>query len=288
MKSIARIALALSAPIAYSFLEPHLLAVRRFIVALDDLPFELDGLRIAQLSDLHCSAITSPAVVRRAVLACNREKPDIVVMTGDYVSRRNSYSHLTLARKWAHPLMEYASQMADALRQLNAPQGVFAVPGNHDYACGDFGPIKNLLDNSGIETLVNQNARLSSGLAIVGLDDLRAGHPNLERAFAGVAVDEPHLVLSHNPRVLPLLQERNCLLLAGHTHGGQVHLPFLNFRRRPSDMRRSPFLEGWYSSGRARLYVCSGIGSVHFPMRFHCPPEIAVFTLRRAMKRTAR
>lgn len=282
MNNIARIALAVSAPIAYSFVEPHRLVVRRFDVALDGLPPSLDGLRVAQLSDLHCSAITSPAVVRRAVLACNAQKPDVIVLTGDYVSRRNSYSPLTLARKWARSLMEYARAMAEEVRHLQAPQGVFAVPGNHDYSDNGFGPIDELLKRAGIRTLVNANTVLPHGLPIVGLDDLRAGHPHLNRAFHGVDADRPHLVLSHNPRVLPLLRERNCLLLTGHTHGGQVHLPFTDFRRKPSDMRQSALLEGWYQAGRARLYVCSGVGSVHFPMRFNCPPEIAVFTLRRA------
>ena len=278
MKSIA---LALSAPIAWSFLEPHRLVVRRFDVAMDDLPAPLDGLRVAQLSDLHCSAITSSSVVRRAVQTCNALHPDLVVLTGDYVSRRNSYSHLTLARQWARPLMQYAAAMADEVRHLRAPQGVFAVAGNHDYAEGSFDAIRDALEQAGIQTLVNQNVVTSSGLPLVGLDDLRAGHPDAGRAFSQVAADEPHLVLSHNPRVWPLVQERLCLLLAGHTHGGQVHLPGTNFRRKPSDMRHSALIEGWSASGRARLYISSGIGSVHFPMRFNCPPEIAVFTLRR-------
>jgi predicted MPP superfamily phosphohydrolase len=102
----------------------------------------------------------------------------------------------------------------------------------------------------------------------------------VRRALCGTAPDEPHIVLSHNPRLFPLLRGRNCLLLTGHTHGGQVHLPLTNFRRRPSDMHFSPWFRGWYRQGQTQMYVSSGVGSVHFPMRFRCPPEVAFFTLR--------
>jgi predicted MPP superfamily phosphohydrolase len=101
----------------------------------------------------------------------------------------------------------------------------------------------------------------------------------MRQACAGIAPDEAQIILSHNPRMLHSVAHRRCLLLAGHTHGGQVHLPVTNFRRRPADMRGTPWYQGWYGLGRARMYVNAGVGSVHFPMRLRCPPEIAVFTL---------
>src|SRR5687767_7108509 len=105
-------ALTFAAPLAYSLIEPHRLAIRHFNVVMQGLPRGVEGLRIAQLSDLHYSAITAPHIVRDAVAACNRERPDLVVLTGDYVSRRDSYSHISLARLWARPVMEYAQRVA--------------------------------------------------------------------------------------------------------------------------------------------------------------------------------
>jgi predicted MPP superfamily phosphohydrolase len=273
-------ALAIGGPIAYSLLEPYRLLVRRFDVVMRDLPAAADGLRIAQLSDLHCSAITPPAMVRRAVNVCNAQQPDVIVLTGDYVSRRNSYAQITLARLWARPIMEYAAAMAEELSQLCAPLGVFAVPGNHDHSRQRFDAIEALMQQAGVTTLVNRNVRLRDELPLIGLDDLRGGRPNVKKACEGIAPDAAQVVLSHNPRMVWSMAQRNCLLLAGHTHGGQVHLPLTDFRRRPKDMRGTEWHQGWYELERARMYVSAGVGSVHFPMRFRCPPEIVVFTLR--------
>ena len=272
--------LALSAPLAYALVEPHRLQVRRFDVEFEKLPLQADGLRLAHFSDLHCSAITSARVVRRVVEACNALRPDAVLLTGDYVSRRDSYSSLTLASSWAPPVMEYGAAVARELAALRAPEGVFAVPGNHDYSQGRFDAVAGLLREAGITTLVNRSVRLRDVLPLVGLDDVRAGRPHVRAACEGIAPHEAHVVLSHNPRALTMLAGRNCLLLSGHTHGGQVHLPGTRFRSRPSDMRHSPLFQGWYRAGATRLYVTPGVGSVHLPLRFRCPPEIALFTLR--------
>ncbi len=273
-------ALGLGLPFLYSLLEPHRVLLRRYEVRLPHLPAAVDGLRIVQISDLHVSALTSPRFLRRVVQTCNNEKPDLVALTGDFVSRRNSYSHFTFARMWAKPVMHYAEAMAAELKRLQAPDGVFGVPGNHDHSRGHFEAIEKLLHGAGVQTPVNQSTCVRGVLPVVGLDDLRAGRPRVRQAFAGIDAQSAQLVLSHNPRILPLLKGRNCLVLAGHTHAGQVHLPLTNFRRRPRDMRGGTYFQGWYQEGQARMYVNSGIGSVHFPMRFRCPPEIAVFTLR--------
>jgi predicted MPP superfamily phosphohydrolase len=275
-------ALTFVASFAYSLLEPYRLVVRRFDVAFDDLPEACNGLRIAQLSDLHCSAITPPRVLRRAIEICNEQQANVVVLTGDYISRRDSYSRLSGARSGARPVMDYAEAAVCEMRNLRAPEGVYAVPGNHDHTNGSFEAIELLLRQSNITPLVNASTRLRETLPLVGVDDLRAGTLDLPKALRGVPPGAAQIILSHNPRILPLLRERNCLVLSGHTHAGQVHLPFTNFRMRPADMSGSPLFQGWYHEGRARLYVNSGVGSVHFPMRFRCPPEISVFTLRRA------
>ena len=281
MSTPVRVASAvLGAGLIYSLIEPHRLCLRQFEVKLKNLPPECEGLKIAQLSDLHCSAITSTRIIARAVEVCNLLKPDVVVLTGDFVSRRNSYSHFSGARIWAKPVMEYANAVAGVLRELRAPDGVFAVPGNHDHSRGTCDAIMDVLQANGIRPLVNRSTPIRGVLPLVGLDDLRAGRPLFKTAFEGIAPETAQIVLSHNPRLLASISQRNALMLSGHTHAGQVLFPFLPQRVTPSDVASTPQLKGWYRQGRAQLYVNTGLGSVHFPMRFRCPPEISVFTLR--------
>lgn len=272
--------LAFGAGLTYSLIEPHRIVVRKFDVTLKNLPPEAEGLKIAQISDLHCSAITRPPFIAHAVELCNALQPDVVALTGDFVSRRNSYAHVTGARIWAKPVMEYAHEVAAELSCLQAPGGVYAVPGNHDHSKGNCEAIMNVLAQHGVQPLVNESTTIYGALPLVGLDDLRAGKPRLKQAFEGIAPEAAQIVLSHNPRLLASIPERNALMLAGHTHAGQVLLPVLPIRVKPSDVAHTPQLKGWYRQGNAQLYVNTGLGSVHFPMRFRCPPEISLFTLR--------
>ena len=280
MHSITKFAtLVFSTGFAYSLIEPYRLVIREFDVAMQGLPKEAEGLRIAQLSDLHGSAIASFGFLRRAILECNRLQPDVVVLTGDFVSRRNSYAKITGARLWAKPVMEYAARVGQVLAELRAPEGVLAVPGNHDHSRGHCDAIMDVLQAAGVRPLVNASTTVR-GVPFIGFDDLRGGRPALRQALHGIAATSAQVILSHNPRLLLQVAGRNCLMLAGHTHAGQVLLPLLPIRVKPSDVASTPQLKGWYRQSCAQLYVNSGLGSVHFPMRFRCPPEIAVFTLR--------
>ena len=252
--------------------------VRRFNVEMANLPPDADGMRIVQLSDFHVSAISSAEIARRAIETANAQNPDVIVLTGDLVSRENSYAPFLFASLWAKTPQEYAQEIAPLLGELRAPGGVFSVHGNHDAVGGSFAWLDALLERNGARVLVNSSTRFR-GLPFVGLDDLRVGRINIRQACANVAPDEAQIVLSHNPRVLPLLRDRNALVLSGHTHGGQVHLP-LKWRHRPFDMRDSIYHDGWYQDEMARLYVSVGVGSVNLPVRFFCPPEITVFTLK--------
>lgn len=274
-------ALTFGAGFAYSLIEPHRIVVNRFEVALRNLPPQLTGFTIAQLSDLHCSALTSPKFIARAVEICNALQPDMIALTGDFISRRNSYLKLTGAQFWAKSELEYAEEVAGVLAHLHAPDGVFAVPGNHDHFGGNCDVIMNLLQENGVQPLVNRSTRVRNALLpVVGLDDLRAGNPQLQQAFQNVAPELPQIILSHNPRLLPSVSKRNALMLSGHTHAGQVLLPWPPIRVKPSDVKSTPHLKGWYRLHQAQLYVNPGLGSVHFPMRFRCPPEISVFVLK--------
>lgn len=278
---------------AYSLLETRRLKVQRFDVEIEKLPPEVEGLRVAQLSDFHRSAMSSRAMMRRAVALCNAQSPDVVVLTGDYVSRREPFEGMFSAARFEENARRYAHEIAADLGELRAPDGVWAIPGNHDSSVREssvpdsekrrgFAVLRALLEARGIGVLCNSSTRLRGVLPLIGLDDFLVGQPNLPRACAEISADEAQIFLSHNPRLIYAVRERNALMLSGHTHGGQVSLPLFPHRRL-LDRRGDDFKVGWYQEGRARLYVTAGVGLVHLPFRFFCPPEIAVFALKNAM-----
>ncbi len=268
-----------AATLAVGLTEPWRVEVRGFDVLLPNLPPAIEGLRIAQISDIHAGMLMARPLVRRIINLCAQQKPDVVVLTGDMVTRRGAYP--PLLRKIARPVTDYAEDLARELEVLQPPLGIYAVPGNHDLWRGQFGPISEILARAGVISLLNESIRLANGLPIVGVDDLRAGQPNLRAALAGVSPAETQIILSHNPRFALLLRARNALVLSGHTHGGQIRLP-ARFRPAPVDAGQSFFQENWFQVGRAKLYVSRGAGTIGVPMRLGVRPEIAVFTLKKS------
>ena len=271
----------------WGLMEPYCLRVRRFEVRLDNLPRAAQGCRIAQVSDLHAGMVAPLALTRHILQLAARECPDLIVLTGDVVSRRGSY--FPFIRALAPPITDYARHMEPMLRELAPPLGVWAVAGNHDLwkgergelEVGDFAPVARHLVAAGVRVLRNEAALLPNGLALVGMDDLREGAPDVGRATRGVAPEMAQLILSHNPRLAGLFAGRNALVLSGHTHGGQARLP-PPFALYPIDAISSRWQRGWWGVGRAQLYVSTGAGHIGVPFRLGVPPEIAVFTLRRA------
>lgn len=228
------------------------------------LPENLKGLRVAQISDLHRSAETPDALIQHAVEAVMHECPDLILLTGDFVSENPA----DIA-----PCMKL-------LAPLKAPLGLYATLGNHDYRAGPK-KVREALEKNGIEVLTNRSLRLENGLTLVGLDDHKVGRPDVEKAFACVGERDPLLVLSHNPVGAEDLRDRPCLIFSGHTHGGQINIPLLSHwavRHAGGKHYRS----GWFTVGRARVYVNQGIGMVGMAVRFLCPSEAAIFTLEPA------
>ena len=270
---------AAAATFACALAEPYRTAVRKFDVELPNLPADCDGLRIAQISDIHAGLWMPQFQIRRIIQLCAAQNSAVVVLTGDVVTRRKSYHPPTLG-KLARPVTDYAADLARELEILTPQFGTYVVPGNHDLWDGDFGPISDILARAGVISLLNKNTRLSDGLPIIGVDDLRAGMPDVRVSTEGVAPEEAQIILSHNPRMALLFRNRNALILSGHTHGGQVALP-ARFRVAPVDAGQSFYQRGWYQVGRAKLYVSCGAGTIGVPMRLGVRPEIAVFTLRR-------
>jgi predicted MPP superfamily phosphohydrolase len=233
----------------------------RHRVAVPNLPPALRGLRIVQLSDLHRSKYTRDRHLRHAVARANAACPDLILLTGDFV---------TLDPADIEPC-------GHILAPLQAPLGRFAVLGNHDVRAGA-PAVERMLTHLGIRVLTNESVLLENGLRLVGLEDDRYGTPDPQRAFRGVRDDEPTLVLSHNPVGAELVAQHACVVFSGHTHGGQIRLPVFTDR----EVRRigsKHYRAGWFTVGRARLYVNRGLGQVGLPVRFLCRPEISLFTL---------
>ena len=269
--------IASAATLVCALCEPWRVAVREYEINLPGLPRAAHGLKIAQLSDIHAGLMMPLPLVRRIIRLCAAQTPDVVVITGDVVTRRGAY--LPPLRRFAKPITDYARDLARELKILRPPLGIYAVPGNHDLWNGEFGPIAEILASASVVSLLNRNVRLPCGLPVIGIDDLRAGFPDIGAAFQSVSPNDAQLILSHNPRLAQLFRGRNALILSGHTHGGQVALP-QRWRPAPVDARQSFYQRGLFRVGRAQLSVSSGAGTIGVPLRLGVRPEINVFVLR--------
>jgi len=260
------LALNLSEAARSALTEPFRLTIEHHQIHLRRLPRELDGFRIVQLSDIHHSPFTSREQIERAVATANNLQPDIVALTGDYVSKER----------------EYAAPCAELLGTLRARYGVYAVLGNHDHWT-DAALITDLFRAEGITVLVNQGMRFENKGAsfwLAGVDDTMVGLEDLPLALAGSSDDEFKLLLAHNPIILRRAARAGVdLVLSGHTHGGQVSLrPERNASGRP----RRRVLKGLVGLGNTQIYVTRGLGTVVLPVRFGCPPEVSLLELRTA------
>jgi len=231
------------------------------------LPRAFDGLRIVQLTDLHHSLFTPLEDIQRAVYLVNLLRPDLIAVTGDYV---------TLSPTYIWP-------MARALGKLRARLGMFAVLGNHDFQV-DAGEITRALRAQRFRVLRNSHFALRAGSArlwLVGVDDLWWGADDLAAALRSVPAREPKILLCHNPMGVRQAAAHGVdFVLSGHTHGGQIRLPVVGsvYGRAKLGER---FVEGWNRLDGTQIYVSRGIGKVLLPVRLGCPPEIACLRLRR-------
>jgi hypothetical protein len=249
-------------------------------VPLVGLPGTFDGQRIVQLSDLHMDEFTEPMFLRHVVDRINLMNPDVVLLTGDFVSFGITTKEFAIGSAW---------QCANILTGLKCRQ-VFASLGNHDHFI-DPKEVSAALTANGIRVLRNASVpveRDGKRIWIAGVDDPVEGDPDPERAMPASIRNQPQepiILMCHAPDYADDLLEHPAghavsLMLSGHTHGGQVRIPFVGPMELP-DMGRK-YVEGWFRFGDMRLYVNRGIGTVGVPFRFNCPPEITLFTLRSA------
>ena len=258
---------AFSAGAAYSrLIEPYNYWISENDIFIRDLPPAFDGFRITQLTDIHHSRILGISEVRRVVSLAQQTKPDMFVLTGDYST---SY------RRYIEPC-------AEALSPLSAPEGVWAVLGNHDHYT-DPELTTRALERNHITVLNNAHTTLRRGsdsLQLSGIDDWTWNATDWSRAFSGLSAKTPTILLSHQPTVLDLAQTSDVsLIISGHTHGGQLNFPLLGApaRRFTNDLK---YARGLFRRGETQLYVSSGTGVIGLPLRFGVRPEIAVLRLR--------
>lgn len=221
-----------------------------------------DGVRLAHLSDLHVSADVRPRRLLRMVELVNERRPDFALLTGDYVN----------------VTVRALPRLIEALSRLAVP--AWGVLGNHDH-WADAERVESALARSGICVLRNASATFElrgAPLHLVGIDDHRTGHADAEAAFHGVPAHGTRLVITHDPNAADALRGRGAaLVLAGHTHGGQIRLPRLT----EGIARRIgvKYLAGFFPVGEGWLYVNRGLGAA-VPVRWAAPMEIAFMTLR--------
>jgi predicted MPP superfamily phosphohydrolase len=258
--------------------ERHWLEVVHKDIALSGLPSDFEGLKVAQLSDIHLDEFTEPFLLREAIDEINRARPDVVLLTGDYVSSEVLPHRLTVEAAW---------ECGKLLGQLECKQR-YAIFGNHDIWAGEH-HVGDALQFNGITLLRNSYLPLERGAGriwLAGLDDPVCGKPDPDRAIPASIrhiATEPILLMCHAPDYVDELQKHSAgqavsLVLSGHTHGGQICLPFVGPLRLPPGGRK--YVAGLFQLGTTQLYVNRGIGSVGVPFRFDCRPEITVFTLR--------
>jgi predicted MPP superfamily phosphohydrolase len=271
---------AAGAAIYLGEIERHWLETTRRDIHLTGLPAAFEGMRIAHLSDIHMDEFTEPFFLHHVIDRVNRMQPDLVLLTGDYVSSVLGSRHFAIGAAW---------QCANILTELKCRQ-LYGVLGNHDLAV-DRKEVTAALSANGITMLNNACLPIERGggrIWLAGLDDPVEGNPNPDLAIP-VSIrnvpNEPIVLMCHAPDYADQLLAHPAgnavgLMLAGHTHGGQIRLPLLGALQLP-DLGRK-YVEGWFQLGRMQLYVNRGIGTVGIPFRLDCPPEITLFTLRAA------
>ena len=242
------------------------LRVRTIEISVPGLGPAFEGYRIAQLSDLHIGGLGPRRRAERWVSRANALDVDLVALTGDYVTSGTAFHH----------------DIAAVLTALRARDGVFAVMGNHDYF-GEGEPMISLLRAGGVTVLRNEHRAITRGddrLIVAGVDDTYTRRADIPRALEGCEEGLPVVALAHDPQLfLALARCGVALVLSGHTHWGQLALPFVAERVNLSRLSYR-YHAGLYYFGASTLYVHPGLGTTGPPVRLGAPPEITVLRLR--------
>jgi uncharacterized protein len=253
-------------------IEPSLLDIQELQIKHPLIPNSFDGIKMIQFSDTHLGFQYNLHQFNQLVKKINSLKPDIILFTGDLMDEPNQYTEI--------------NKLMPILKKLQAPLGKYCIFGNHDH--GGYGSdiYRNIMETTDFSLLLNDSApiKLSDGsiIYLLGIDDAMLGNPNLPLTLKNVPKNSFKILLSHAPD----LAETASLYpvqwqLSGHSHGGQIKIPFLGALVTPPFGQIYP--EGLYSIGEHNplsLYVNRGIGTTRLPFRFMSKPELTVFTLK--------
>lgn len=260
-------------------LEPASLTSRQHDLPIPDWSADLSDLRVAVLSDLHVgSPYSGIDKLRKIVELTNGLKPDLIVIPGDFVIQE------VLGGTFVAP-----EEAAAVLARLSAPLGVWACLGNHDWWL-DAPRVAAALEKQNIGVLEDKAVRISRGTAhfwLVGISDFVEGPHDLRKAFGRITDNAPVIAFTHNPDVFPHISYRYSLLIAGHTHGGQVRLPLLGRPIVPS-MYGQRYAYGHVVERGRHMFVSPGLGTSILPVRFRVPPEVTLLKLQPGDRLTAR
>jgi len=258
-------------------LEPNRPQIVRQQIVLQRWPERLNGFTIALLSDFHYDPHFSAHPLKAAIGMVNDLRPDLIALTGDFVSMPLLSGDDKKAASDAEPC-------ADLLRQMQAPCGLWAILGNHDFFT-DPRIVSNALQSAGIQVLGNRSVPIEfngARLWLSGVNDILSQSANLDVALKPVPADEATILLAHEPDYADYVVRHHAvdLQLSGHSHGGQVRLPFMRPLYLPDLAKK--YVMGLYKVGPLTLYTNRGLGTVGVPVRLNCPPEITLLTLRRS------
>ncbi len=255
--------LSLSLPFIDALIvEPGFIVVKGEVnVSLKNIPEELSGFCIAHISDLHFGS-SNNIVYGNVVSIVKSIKPSVIAITGDIVSKS-----------------EAEEESLKFIGKISKIAPVFIVWGNWDHwslgsALKKFkGEVESLGE---VRVLINENVELEKGFYLVGVDDPYIGYDDLGKALNGTF--GIRILLAHSPQIIDKAKGNTDFVLSGHTHGGQVVLPFVGPIFVPLPRKFRNYVSGLYKVGNTTMYVSRGVGTSILPVRFNCPPEIAVFT----------
>lgn len=275
-KKRIRIALAVMLVFAGSlaiwaiFIEPNRLIVHEQTVQIDDWPKELSGLRIAVITDIHTGApFINDRKLRQIVELTNQQNPDLIILLGDYMSPNSWHSHRV-----------EPEVTAAGLKDLRAPLGVYSVLGNHDWWYNGE-KVRHAFEQNGIHVLEDEVAEIKwhdKSFWLVGLADLWTRPQHIGETIAKVPSGATVIALTHNPDIFPRVPQSVPLLLAAHTHGGQVNIPLIGTPIVPSRFG-AKYTSGHVFENGHHMFVTTGIGTSILPIRFRVTPEIVILTI---------
>ncbi|MGN8645177.1 metallophosphoesterase [Gracilibacillus sp. HCP3S3_G5_1] len=253
-------------------IEPNMLDVHYVDIHSRKTPTAFEGYKIVQFSDTHIGFHYTVDQFAELIDKINQLEPDMIVFTGDLIDNPRIY--------------QLDDRLIPLLDKLNAKDGKFWIYGNHDHGGYGTDMLMDIFQQSGFELLQNDHRQINKNgdmIYLAGIDDVLLGRPDIEQAIAGIDSEQLTILLAHEPDYADIAKDYPIdFQLSGHSHGGQVQIPFIGYIYTPHLAEK--YVEGAYTIGNSplQLFVSRGIGTTRLPYRFFCKPEITIYQLRKS------